>query len=264
MSLARDDRGVSETLGFIFVFALILSTVGLTFAVGYGNLRDARDVERINNAERAFDVFADNVDDVIRQGAPSRATELKLANAQLRLGDPVRVNVSVTRGGTTGQSTATFQPVVYSDGEGRQIIYANGAVFRTGTSGSAVAVRRSGILLSDEGVVIPMVQTRLVSSSPSSVGGTTTVLVRTELVSEDERLFSPMNASSVPADSVNVSVNTATPERAAAWQSELGRHPDVDACGTSGTTAWCRIDDADGQDVPSVYFYGLRVGVAFE
>ena len=77
------DRSQSDVLGFVFVFAIVVSTIGLVFATGFTGLQDARDFERVNNAERAFEVLRDNVGDMIYRGAPSRVTEIKLASASL-------------------------------------------------------------------------------------------------------------------------------------------------------------------------------------
>ena len=94
-----DERGVSDVVGFVLVFALVTATVGVVYTTGIQGLTGSRDVERVNNAERAFDVFANNVDDVIRRGAPSRATEVKLADADLHYGAPVTVNLTLTGSG---------------------------------------------------------------------------------------------------------------------------------------------------------------------
>lgn len=76
-----NDRGVSDTLGFVFVFAIILSTVAVVTTIGMAGLQDTRDVERVNNAERAFDILGDNMEDIADRGAPSRATEVKVEEA---------------------------------------------------------------------------------------------------------------------------------------------------------------------------------------
>ncbi len=77
------DRGQTETLGFALIFALMISSVVITFTAGYAGLQDVRDIERTNNAERAFEVFADNIGDITQNSAPSRATEMKLSDARL-------------------------------------------------------------------------------------------------------------------------------------------------------------------------------------
>jgi hypothetical protein len=85
----EERRAVSETLGFVFAFALIVTTTGIVFTVGQGGLQNAQDQERLNNAERAMDVLAQNMNDLNRRSAPSRATEIRLSEASIAYGDPV-------------------------------------------------------------------------------------------------------------------------------------------------------------------------------
>lgn len=215
------DRGVSEALGFVLVFALIISTVGTVYAVGMDGLEGARDLERVNNAERAFDVLADNFDDVARRGAPSRATEVKLADAQLGFGAPVVMNVSGARVSDPADNfTAEFRvsPVVYRAAD-TSVLYAGGAVVREQKAGSRM-VRSPPFVLDDERVVLPLVQTR---KADAGVGGETTVLVRSVhsttgvVAARDEGTW-------------NLTLNVSTP-RAAVWREELSSRPDV-TCGT--------------------------------
>jgi hypothetical protein len=87
------DRAVSDVIGYVLVFSLIIATVGIVTAVGFSTIEDRQRDERINNVERAFDVFAANVEDVYRGGAPSRATEIRLSGGTLQYGEPVTITV---------------------------------------------------------------------------------------------------------------------------------------------------------------------------
>jgi hypothetical protein len=228
------DRGVSDTLGFVFIFALVLSIVGLTFTVGYGGLQDTRDFERLNNAERAFDVMGDNFDDMVRRGAPSRATEVKVADAQLVVAEPTVFNVSVDDGSAVESYRFDVEPIVYETGDGR-IVYVNGAVFRE-DRGGAVAVRHSELVLNQSRVLVPVVATRS-GSDTTSVGGTTTVLVRATNPEGQRESFGFEVARSEPQAQVTVNV---TSPRPAAWERELSRHDDA-SCLVAGDTVSCTV-----------------------
>lgn len=186
-----DDRGVSEVISFALIFSLIVATVALVYVSGIGGLEDTRASERITNAERAFDVLADNIADIHREGAPSRATEIKLADARLQFGDSTRITVQVenlnetlTEGGNT--STVTIDPIVYSSDSGPKLVYSNGGVFRQDRGGTVVN-RRPSFLFPDDGgertAVVPAIQTRNVG--PDSTGSQRTILVRTLLATRE-------------------------------------------------------------------------------
>lgn len=202
------DRGVSEAVSFVLVFSLVVTTVGVVYAVGYEGLRDARDVERVNNAERAFDVLANNVDDLVRRGAPSRATELRLADAGLRTGDPVYLNVtgdheSDASNFSTGE--LALAPVVYDADTGETLRYAGGAVLRT-SGGGAAMVRDPSVVVDGDRLVVPVVQTS--AGTGTSVGGSASVLVRTERTLTDVVVADPPGAY----DEVRVELTTPHPE----------------------------------------------------
>ncbi|WP_418282988.1 DUF7289 family protein [Halorubrum sp. DTA98] len=124
-----DDRAVSETVGFVLVFALITTTIAMVFTLGLGGLEDAQIAERDNNVERAFDVLHDNLRDVSRDGVPSRATEIRLAGGELRLDE--RTEIRFNSSGWDAAYTERTRPIVYRGAGGTEIAYENGAVFRT-------------------------------------------------------------------------------------------------------------------------------------
>jgi hypothetical protein len=225
------DRAVSEVLGFILVFSLIVTTTSFVYVSGISELEDRRDVERVDNAERAFDVLADNLEDIYKQDAPSRATEIKLADAQIALGQETVVRVTVTNLDSSNpkreRSTNDLRPIVYSSAES-SVIYENGAVFRR--DGSSAVMKRKPALVStgehagDETAVVSLVETR--KAGAVSVGGTTTTLIQAEQVDTVTTAYVD------PADQYSVKLSISTsPERASEWQEYLEK--------STGGTADC-------------------------
>lgn len=208
-----DRRGVSETLGFVFAFALVTASVGVVYTTGIGGLQDAQEEEQVTNAVRAFDVLADNVRDVTDKGAPSRATELKLSRSTLRFGDPVEITVQVNDTASDANATygTTTRPLVY-DAAGGRVVYSAGATFRA--SGDAAAMRTEpGFVVGGpepNTSVVPLVLT-YPRGDTSRLGGSSTVLVvaHRQSVGLDGR-FDPESGDA----RVNVTVES---PRAPAW-----------------------------------------------
>lgn len=173
----RGDRGVSEVLGFALVFSLVLASVAIISIAGVGALQDTRDAEQINNAERAFDVLADNVGDIHQEGAPSRATEMRLSQAELYTDHNVTVNVTATTGTNSVTVERELRPVVYRAKNDATLTYEGGAVFRVGESGGSV-FRAPPIMADSDRTVISIVAPQ--APYRRSVGSTTVLVRATE------------------------------------------------------------------------------------
>lgn len=227
------DRAVSETVGFVLVFALITSTVGVVYVSGIGGLVDARDAEQMNNAERAFDVLADNMADVHRRNAPSRATEIKLAGAHMGYDETTRMSVEVD---DALPNRVTLTPVVYTAESGSELVYEAGAVVRTSPNGGAVMKHEPDMVFRDDGdervAILPLLRTN--SRDSGSVGGSTTVLVRgTHAISE------VLTTRTSGSHTVTFTVDT-TPSRAPVWKRYLEAE-----MGESAWNADCELSEAD-------------------
>ncbi len=251
----ESDRAVSETISFVLVFALVIASVGTVYAVGVEELEAARDAERVENAQRAFDVLADNVDD-LREGAPSRGTEVKLAAATLRSADDARINVTVDPNGSAPSSwEAPLSPLVYDVEAGGQVRLSNGAVLRDSARGTATVVRGPPLVIDDDRVLLTIVKQEHVGST--AVGGDRTVRVRAA-ASRPRRFY---DNESVTHDSVRVNVTTPYTDAWSRHYESVGfACTEVDAPGPNAPgTVSCTVNDVD-----RVTVVWLRVTTEFE
>lgn len=245
-----DDRAVSEVVGFVLVFSLVVMTVGVVYVSGFSGLENARDAERIGNAERAFDVLADNMADIYRNDAPSRKTSMNLAGSELKLGESTTFTVTVqdiTDGGSPIVYEADSRPLVYSAiGADTEIVYEGGAVVRTNGQGG-VMLNDPPVLVTDNQVLVSYVVLASAGGS-QSVSGDSTVLVRGEkqgrgvLIADDDP----------SAKEVTFTIET-TDARATLWEEYLEREL-KDSTGVSswdGTYPLGDLCDVDPSAAPS-------------
>jgi hypothetical protein len=232
----RDRRGVSETVGFVLVFSLVLLTVGTVLTVGYAGLQDARDAERVNNAERAFDVLANNIEDITARGAPSRGTEIRLAEASIGPGEPVTMNISGfaadgSRQFSTGNNT--LDTIAY-EADGTKIRYAGGAVTRVQSDGSTL-LGDPNYRLANDSVIIPIVE---LTVQERTIAGSRTVLVRAD------RTLNDVEIDQAGVD--RLTVNLTTPA-AGAWQTYFeGEGMDCNRPdGDDGSRLTCEAENVD-------------------
>lgn len=223
------DRGQSETLGFVLTFALITASIGLVFATGFTGLNDVREFEQVNNAERAFEVLADNMEDITHRNAPSRSTEIKLADARLRIASAIEIEVN----DPDSQFNNTYQlrPVIYDADTGTDLVYVQGAVIRTERSGGLVATEGTFVIDTNR-TVFPIIQTR--ASGSTAAGGTEAVLLRAK--QSTTRLA---YANDTVGNKIWFNV---TSPRATIWRTHiLDAYDDADCLAVVGDTVACHV-----------------------
>jgi len=223
---AGTDRGLSEVLSYALIFSMIVVSIGIVTVGGLGALQDVRTNEHVSNAERAYDVLHDNLGDVYEEGAPSRATEISLGNAQLYLDD----NVTLTVETSAGTIERDIRPVVFRVADERRMVYAAGATLRTQRDGGVV-VNEPPFLVTTEDVHLPIVQT----VSPAITGvGSGTVLVRGQ--SGERTVEVAERAGGVDLEFLRLD----TP-RAATWGRYFEAQPYCVGVSVSGTQVTCDV-----------------------
>lgn len=247
------DRAVSEVVSYVLVFALVVSAVGIVSVSGLSTLQETRNDEQMANAEKAFSVLADNLADVHRRDAPSRATEISLGEASLETGENVTMYVNVSETGSWENDSWTVRPLVYTGDEDRQLVYEAGAVFRT-SEGGGVRIQNPPFVVSEDRVLIPVVG--LNRPDPQAVAGST-VLVRAR-----QRQDSPTVAySSTANDADSVTVGMRGTSQPGLWEEYLQGVGFTD-CSVSGDDVECTFTPSSGSiDHTYVVYHDIAVSI---
>lgn len=237
--LLSDGRGISDVVGYVLVFSLVVSIVGFVSVSGFASLSDVRDAEQANNAERAFDVLSDNIADIYEHGAPSRATEISLADAGLRTTETVTINISANDTSSSDNFTLTkdSRPIIWEGNRETEIVYSFGATLRDERQGGIV-VEAPPFQLDSERTVIPVVQLRdrrgqafgEATIRIRAIHGATSVFLSEETPHYDEAW-----------------INITTP-RATIWKQHLDDYPDTDCSvemKAAGETVVCDISNRE-------------------
>jgi hypothetical protein len=176
------NRAVSEILGYLLVFSLVIFSVAIVSVGGLAGYQSAEEFERQSNSQKAFDVLHNNLEDIYYQSAPSRGTEIDLGKTSLALQDPVVVNVTV-KGASRQEFRIESQPIVQDLGEDNELVYEAGAVFQTTRDGGIIRQQPPMILRGDTAhIITPNVR----AATARSVGGGT-VLIRAQSQGQEIR-----------------------------------------------------------------------------
>ncbi|WP_121742296.1 DUF7289 family protein [Natronorubrum halophilum] len=252
-----DDRGVSEVIAFILVFAMILGSVGLLYVTGFQAMGDYQETEQLVNAERAMDALADNFNDVLgHNGVNQRYGELSLRDGTVSTGadgtkiditldgedDPIGTDDDRFSGYGDGATVDLGEFTYTSDGD--KIAYEGGGLVRADDSEDWSLVRkRPRITCGENAATISLVaisaDDRSIQSS-SGLGFTMSVENRSSAVYSDK-------------DNVSIEIEDADTAYNDAWESiletESSDGADWDWDGDAGT---CDFDDDSGQVVVTI------------
>lgn len=235
----RRERAVSEIIGYILVFALIVATVGLVSVGGLPTLDSARESEQVQNAERAFDVLDSNMAEVYERGAPSRATELNAEDATVEIREAVTFNVSAENGdGNVSYTEAAINPIVFTGIGETEFVYEAGAVIRDQRDRS-IMLSEPPFNVSSRRAVFTVVETE--NPVRQSTGGGT-VLVRGET---RDRSVDLVETDADGYEHINVTISDSP--RQDVWEEyfedELGM-----SC-NNGASLDCSLDDPDVEQI---------------
>lgn len=165
------ERGVSDILGFAVVFGIVVISISLLYTVGTTALTDIQHAHAMDNAERAFDIVDANVEDLYRNDAPGRATELQFAGGQLAVSGTTTVSVTNVTNieGRPMAVVAVSTPLSYKSKE-MALYHAGGAVIRKDRE-NAIIVNDPPFRFSEDRVVLSLIETSSTGDS-RSIGGT--------------------------------------------------------------------------------------------
>jgi hypothetical protein len=246
------DRGLSEMLGYVIIFGIVLSSVLLLSASGTSTLEEIRDTEQGTNAERAFDVVADNMAAVYQRDSPSRATEVDVGNSELYFGDQTAIEVELLKGGTVEESySEAIRPVVLRTATDTKLVYEAGAVFRTEREGGTMLLDPP-LLLSERRVHVPIIKT--FTPSIQAVSGST-VLLRGKSTNRSV-LFTPDTLASGP-DELRLNV---TSPRYEIWERHFEEETPL-SCTTDPSTETVSCDMAITTDTVYVSLQEIELSL---
>jgi len=238
------------------IFSVVVVTVGIISVSGFGTLEDVRSAERMNNAERALDVLAEDIVDIYEDGAPSRGTEVNLDRAELYMGEEVFINVSANNTATPGRDYKgfyEFRPLVYETDEDDRLVYSAGTVFRVPDGGGGLVVREAPLTVNESGTALTVVQTLPSEGETTDIAGGT-VLVR----SFDKEADVDLADATGRYDDVWINV---TSPRSDLWFESLDEKSDLDCDPPGGSdTVSCEMTATPER----IYVTDVKVRVEFE
>jgi hypothetical protein len=211
------ERGLSDLIGFVLVFSIILLAVGSTLTLGQGNLSEVRDDEQSRNAARAMVLLSQQFDDIEAGSASVRTGRLNVDRGTLSVDDrtDIRIAVDGDSGATLLDRTVPTRALTY-ELEGSTVAYESGAVVRRQAGSSRGVLRaRPQFTCEDDRAYVSIV-TITGDTGTSLSGGTVSVTTRLA----DRRVVYPRSrsGSDTAGDAANVTVEFTGLSSNSAWR----------------------------------------------
>jgi len=209
----RSESAVSEVIGFILIFSIVVLAISAIYAVGYPTIQSSKENAQFQDMEQSFMVLQSNINTVAFGQAPVRTLKTSLGGGSLTVyPSEYLTEEQITVKNTTGTIIweGTIGAIEYEN-NGRSIAYVGGGVWEKYPAGSAIKVSEPRIFVhEDNGNRTVSVSIINISGELSSVGGEGTASVRVR----SNSLITPSPIITYPPGDVTITV---TSDYADAW-----------------------------------------------
>jgi hypothetical protein len=242
----RDDRAVSEVLGFILSFSVILLSVGIVYTAGFDAMGNAQADVQAETAEEAMTALADTFGDLARGRGSVRESEVRVGGAAMEetAGSSLEIRVQRASGATT--YVHDTRGLSYRLGDERSVVYDSGAVIRATEAGARI-VQPPTFVCRDSVAVVSLVR---IGSGTESISTDGAIRVTAQL--DSTSLVYPGSGSGGSGNATAVEVTVLGSPYAGAWTDYFREHPNWAG---SGPTFTCTATD--------VYVRTVAIDVGF-
>lgn len=136
----RRDRGVSQTVAFVLVFSLIVTSIGLVATAGFDSIRDVQRIQQAESSTELMRAAGTGIGQVATGERPSYRSSLPLSGGTVAVTDETTIDVTVTSATGTAFS-ATYRPGgIQYRADGRNVTYQSGVLARSGAGRGTVSL----------------------------------------------------------------------------------------------------------------------------
>ncbi|QSZ68411.1 hypothetical protein RJ40_08385 [Methanofollis aquaemaris] len=135
----KNEEGVSEAIGFIIIFGLVMTGIALITLYGYPMLLQQQSNADVRNMEQTMVVLQNDIKSLCYKNVPYKETALQVAGGVLAVENVTKTGswLNITASGNT-MSFPTGMLIYTADSQDATIALENGAVIRAQTGGSSM------------------------------------------------------------------------------------------------------------------------------
>ncbi len=193
----RNNAAVSETLGYILLFAIVTLSMGFIYAVGYPMLQSNIDANIFESAEQSFIVLQSDMDRVAFDQKPVTITRMKLQNSELSVNNGSSMTITYDSNPPMPVNTGNIE----FEKDKKKIIYEMGSILESYPPDAMIMVSKPPIYVTDiDNTTVTTIGLISVNGEDSASGKGIATMTFTHNLSN-------MSMSSSPTD-VEVNINS--------------------------------------------------------
>lgn len=179
LNFLSSQDAVSEVVDFVTVLGILVISIGLIGVAGYPLLKNAQEINQIENTKQSFVVLAENINKVVLGQAPSQSVELKMYGGTLSITGSSTINITA-RDSTGENITLADQQMrsIESTVGDTVIAYEGTAVWAKYPNGNTLLVYKPLITNQSNALVIPVVKVNPIGSASTGGSGMSRVTAK--------------------------------------------------------------------------------------
>jgi len=123
----RQDAAVSEVMGYIVMFGVVIISISAIYVMGYPILQSNMDSSIFESSEQNFIVLQSNMKMVAYDHVPVKNMKMKLYSSSLATTNELQISIQYDN--TVVYSNSSLSGIEYNKDD-NMILYENGAVFK--------------------------------------------------------------------------------------------------------------------------------------
>mgnify|MGYP005832179885 FL=1 len=233
MTLHNNDEAVSESLGYILIFGVVISCIGIMLLSGSQVISDTEKRNSLQAVEQSFNILSSDIKMTAFDSSPIRTDRIKIDGGSI-LVDSQEPVLTVKYPGSSVLFTDAIGSVVYaSDSSDDTIAVENGALIKGyGTSNSQIVSEPRMYYCQDTRTL--MISVIDISGVPSSIGGDTIC----NLKLKSSGVAQPIEMISASGDTVTISIKS---EYGRAWEQYYTKSFKPNMAVQPGPSGWTTV-----------------------
>lgn len=214
----QSSRGVSDVLGYLMIFAIIITLAFIASTSGVADISQQQQTEQVQTVERGFEILDRDLETIQTHKDTRKTTPLNIQEGSIGYGEPATITIGKWDEGTneftTDNTSIETYPIRYQHtASNTELIYEGGLLFNDRAGRNTLSRLDTEIVLHDSKAVIPVANIDPKDSS-FAMAPSGTLNVQSTFVSDTQTV----DSRTVTGDTIRIEVISENPS---GWERQL-------------------------------------------